>query len=74
MRPLKTRARGQSTDGLAAMTQEAEAAAPETDTQAARPAPDLLGVAYLATMGIVMTAWVGGLIWAALAVIKWLMF
>jgi hypothetical protein len=56
----------------AVMTQETEAAAPNANRPAPRQAPDLLGVAYLATIGIVMTAWIGGLIWAAMAVRWWI--
>jgi hypothetical protein len=55
------------------MTEEAEAAAPEGDTRAPRQRPDLLGVAFLTIVGIVMVAWVGGLMWAGIAVVKWLM-
>jgi hypothetical protein len=55
------------------MTQEAEAAAPEAETRAPRQGPDLLGVTYIATTGIVMIAWIGGLIWAGIAVAKWLL-
>jgi hypothetical protein len=58
---------------LPAMTPEAEATAPEAETRAPRQGPDLFGVAFLATIGIVMIAWVGGLIWAATAVVEWLM-
>ena len=56
-----------------AMTPDAEvAAASEAEPRAPRPLSDLLGVAYLATLGIVMTVWVGGLIWAAVSVVGWL--
>lgn len=55
------------------MTQEAETAAPEATTQPPHRSPDLLGPAYLATLGIVMTAWIGGLVWAAVTVLNWLM-
>jgi hypothetical protein len=55
------------------MTPEAEATAPEAESRAPRQGPDLLGVAFLATIGIAMIAWIGGLIWAATAVVQWLM-
>ncbi|WFU37304.1 hypothetical protein QA640_22685 [Bradyrhizobium sp. CB82] len=42
------------------MTHDAEAAA--TDAQAPRRNRDLLGIAYLVTIGVVMVAWIGGLI------------
>ena len=29
-------------------------------------------VAYLATLGVVMTVWVAGLVWAAVAVVGWM--
>ena len=56
------------------MTPDAEvAAAPEAEPRATRRASDLLGIAYLATLGIVMTIWVGGLIWAAISVFEWVL-
>jgi hypothetical protein len=55
-----------------AMTPEAEAAAPPEETETPRRLPDLLGLAYLAILGVVMTAWVGALAWIALAAIRWL--
>ncbi len=55
------------------MTREAEAAAPEVDVQIGRRNTDLLGIAYLGTMAVVMTAWIGSLIWAASQVAMWLM-
>jgi hypothetical protein len=48
------------------MMHDAEAAA--TDAQEPR---DPIGVAYLATTGVVMVAWIGGLIWAGVAVVSW---
>ena len=40
------------------------------------PAPtrkaDLHGLAFLATIAIVMTAWIAALIWAAMAFLTWL--
>jgi hypothetical protein len=59
---------------LPAMTQDAEAATPRAEPQVQHQSPDLLGVTYLATLGIVMTIWIGGLVWAAAAVVEWLMF
>jgi hypothetical protein len=55
------------------MTQEAEIAATEATTQPPHRSLDLLGPAYLATLAIVMTAWIGGLIWTAVTILKWLM-
>lgn len=56
-------------DGLSVMTPEAAA---EADASAQRQRPDLLGIAFLGTIGIVMLAWIGGLIWAAAAMLNWL--
>ncbi|MGY8665564.1 hypothetical protein Q3C01_24820 [Bradyrhizobium sp. UFLA05-109] len=57
------------------MTHDAEAAATNSaDAQAPRSSRDLLGIAYLATTGVVMLAWIGGLIWAGVAVVSWLIF
>ena len=54
------------------MTPDAEvAAAPEAEPRAPRRTSDMLGIAYLATLAIVMTIWVGGLIWAAISVFEW---
>jgi len=33
---------------------------------------DLLGIAYLGTIGIVMLAWLAGLVWGAMAFFNWL--
>ncbi|PDT87445.1 hypothetical protein CO669_25090 [Bradyrhizobium sp. Y36] len=33
---------------------------------------DLLGIAYLGTIGIVMLAWIAGLVWGAMAFFNWL--
>jgi hypothetical protein len=52
------------------MTQEAEAVT-RADTASSRKA-DLHGLAFLATIAIVMTAWIGGLVWAAMAFLSWL--
>ncbi|WOH55124.1 hypothetical protein [Bradyrhizobium sp. BWC-3-1] len=37
-----------------------------------RRGTDLLGVAFLATAGVVTTAWIGGLIWGGAALVIWL--
>jgi hypothetical protein len=54
---------------LPVMTQEvaAEIAVP---TRGERSDP--LGIAYLATIGIVMLAWIAGLVWAAIGFFGWL--
>ena len=44
----------------------------DTQTPAPRRSSDLLGVAFLATAGVVMTAWIGGLIWRGAALVMWL--
>ena len=54
------------------MTHDAEAAASEPDARAPKRLPDLFGFAYLAIMGIVMTAWIGMLVWIACAAVNWL--
>ncbi|OAF05709.1 hypothetical protein AYJ54_02085 [Bradyrhizobium centrolobii] len=54
------------------MTPEAEATSVQADAAASPRGPDLLGGAPLATIGIVMTAWIGGLIWLAIAILNWL--
>jgi hypothetical protein len=54
------------------MTQDAEARAPAPETPASPRRTDLLGFAYIASTGVVMTAWIGGLIWAGVEVVKWL--
>lgn len=51
------------------MTQET---ASEADVPAPRQRSDLLGIAYLGTIGIVMLAWICGLVWAAIAFFSWL--
>ena len=33
---------------------------------------DLPGFAFLATIAVVMTAWIGALVWAAMAFLNWL--
>jgi hypothetical protein len=54
---------------LPVMTQEAAA---EIAVPAPRERSDPLGIAYLATIGIVMLAWIAGLVWAAIAFFGWL--
>jgi hypothetical protein len=50
------------------MTQEAAA---EIAVPTRRERSDPLGIAYLATIGIVMLAWIAGLVWAAIAFFNW---
>jgi hypothetical protein len=54
---------------LPVMTQEAAA---EIAVPAPRERSDPHGIAYLATIGIVMLAWIAGLVWAAIAFFGWL--
>ena len=54
------------------MNQEVNSVAIDTQTPAPRRGSDLLGVAFLATAGVVMTAWIGGLIWGGAAMVIWL--
>lgn len=51
------------------MTEEAAA---EAHVPSSRDRSDLVGVTFLATIGIVMLAWVGGLVWAAISFFNWL--
>ena len=51
------------------MAHKAEAAA-QADTSSRKT--DLFGLALLATVVLVMTAWIGGLVWAAMAFMTWL--
>jgi hypothetical protein len=60
-------------DGHNTMTQEVNTAATDTQRLASRRGSDLLGVAYLATAGVVMTAWIGSLIWGGVALVVWLL-
>jgi len=53
------------------MTQEAEAAT-RADAAASSRKTDLHGLAFLATIAIVMTAWICALVWAAMAFLSWL--
>ncbi|WP_409192523.1 hypothetical protein [Bradyrhizobium sp. RDM4] len=57
-------------DGPDTMTHDVNTAA--TDTQMSHRGSDLLGVVYLATAGVAMTAWIGGLIWGGAALVIWL--
>lgn len=52
------------------MTQEAEAAA-QAHTASSRKT-DLHGLACLATIAVVMTVWIGALVWAVMAFLSWL--
>ncbi len=47
-------------------------AATEPHVPTQRDRSDLFGVTFLATMGIVMLAWIAGLVWAAMAFFNWL--
>jgi len=51
------------------MTQDAAASA---NVPTRRKRGDLIGVAYLGTIGIVMLAWIAGLVWGAMAFFNWL--
>jgi hypothetical protein len=53
------------------MTQEAIAMA-DANVPTKRYRPDLLGLAYVALVGVVMLAWLSGLVWAAMAFFNWL--
>lgn len=51
------------------MTQKAESAAqPDASPRKA----DAIGLALLATTILAMTAWIGGLVWALIAFLNWL--
>lgn len=41
-------------------------------TSASSRKAELHGLAFLATIAIVMTAWIGALVWAAMAFLSWL--
>jgi len=51
------------------MTQEAAAPA---NVPAQRQRTDLIGITYLGTIGVVMLAWIAGLVWGAIAFFNWL--
>lgn len=51
------------------MTQDAAASA---NVRTRRQRGDLLGIAYLGTIGVVMLAWIAGLVWGAMAFFNWL--
>ena len=55
--------------GGAGMTQEAAA---EAHVPAPQRRADVVGVTFLATVGIVMLAWITGLVWGAMAFMNWL--
>ncbi|WP_426418023.1 hypothetical protein [Bradyrhizobium genosp. A] len=50
------------------MTQKAGAAA---QADASSRKTDLFGLSLLAAIVLVMTAWIGGLVWAAMAFLTW---
>jgi hypothetical protein len=51
------------------MTQKAEGAA-QADVSPRKA--DAVGLALLGTIVLVMTAWIGGLVWALIAFLNWL--
>jgi len=51
------------------MTQEAAASA---NAPTRRQKGNLPGLAYLGSIGIVMLAWIAGLVWGAIAFFNWL--
>lgn len=51
------------------MTQKAEGAA---QVDASSRKADAAGLALLSTIVLVMTAWIGGLVWALIAFLNWL--
>lgn len=51
------------------MTQEAAA---EVHVPSQRVKSDPFGAAFLAAIGIVMLAWIAGLVWATMAFFNWL--
>ena len=51
------------------MTQKAEAA---PQAHASSRKADLFGLSLFAAIVLVMTTWIGGLIWAAMAFLSWL--
>lgn len=51
------------------MTQEVAA---EAHVPARRERSGLFGVTLLATISMVMLAWIGGMVWAAIAFFSWL--
>jgi len=55
------------------MTRKVQAsiqAAPRADASSRKA--DAFGFAFLATIFLVMTVWIGGLVWAAMAFLSWL--
>jgi hypothetical protein len=53
------------------MAQKAEAAE-RADAAASSQKTATLGLVFLATIILVTTAWIGGLVWAAIAFLTWL--
>ena len=51
------------------MTREAAA---EAHVPTQRKRADVFGVTFLATIGIVMLAWIAGLVWGLMAFMTWL--
>ncbi|MCW1991079.1 hypothetical protein ABIE85_001918 [Bradyrhizobium diazoefficiens] len=51
------------------MTREAAA---EAHVPTPRKRSDVFGVTFLATIGIVMLAWIAGLVWGLMAFMTWL--
>jgi hypothetical protein len=49
---------------------EDAAVALEAERRARRGTSSLFGVGYFATIGVVTTAWIGGLLWAALTAVR----
>lgn len=47
-------------------------AAAEAHVPTQRVRPDLFGATFLAMIGILMLAWIAGLVWAAIAFFNWL--
>ncbi|WP_440640227.1 hypothetical protein ACSHT2_02470 [Bradyrhizobium sp. PUT101] len=47
-------------------------AATEVIVQKPRHGSDLLDITYLGTIGVVMLAWIGSLVWATIAFFGWL--
>ncbi|MBR0845151.1 hypothetical protein JQ607_33585 [Bradyrhizobium liaoningense] len=47
-------------------------AAAKADDRTQRPRSDVLSMTRLATIGIVMLAWIAGLVWSVMAFMDWL--
>lgn len=50
----------------------AQHAAASANVPTPRRRSDLLGIAYLGTIGIVMLAWIAALVWGTMAFFNWL--